>query len=310
MAKTLREAATTVVKYGNRWKVVVAAPGKGASGTYSAAILKEQGPGAIHPGTKAWIGHAEAGKRNPLDQLGKYPDGAYYDEFIDPVKYPEGALVAELEVFNRYKDAIEDIGTDAELSIYIDGDTDMDGNVISMFPSRTNSVDLVAYGGLEGSQLLEKMYESIHDSDKSSDETSALNKEKEKMDKEILDAITALKSAIDALAEPAKAKTEADSQAAVDAKVEAEVGAKVDAALAGYEEKVVAINAAELLPSQVESLKAEARKGNDVTALIESAKAVVAEFKTLKESVKSGDSFILNESATSKDDFQIRGLKL
>ena len=130
------------------------------------------------------------------------------------------------------------------------------------------------------------------------------------MDKEILDAITALKSAIDALAEPAKAKTEADSQAAVDAKVEAEVGAKVDAALAGYEEKVVAIEAAELLPSQVESLKAEARKGNDVTALIESAKAVVAEFKSLKESVKSGDSFILNESAPSNDDFQIRGLKL
>jgi hypothetical protein len=303
-------AAPIVKKSGNRWKVVLAKPGKGNSGTYSAQVLREQGPDALPAGTKAFIGHALPQDRNPKDQFGKYPEGAYYDDTLDPVKYPEGALVAELEVFNRYKDMIDEIGTDAELSMFIlDGGTDAEGNVVEMNYNRANSCDLVSYAGLENSGLIEKLTESYSFGTDTSDRPPAQDEKKEVMlDKDTLDAITAsVRLALADLAEAPKVKTEAEVQADIDAKVEAEVGAKVDEAVAEYEGKIAQIAAVpELLPSQVESLKAEARKGTDITSLIESAKAIVAEAKTtLTESFTAGSPYFV-EGAAKTEDWTVR----
>lgn len=67
-----------------------------------------------------------------------------------------------------------------------------------------------------------------------------------------------------------KAAKAQDAQAKVDAEA---LDAAAAEAVSAYEEKVAAIEAAELLEPIAEGLKARARKGEDITSAIESAKA-------------------------------------
>lgn len=153
MSKLLLEASgESPVKVGNRWRGVLAKPGQGSSGFYSEEVLREYGPKALAPGAKAFIDHKE--DRSPKDMIGVYPDGAHYEEGV--------GLVGELEVFPHWADFVEAVGPHAGLSIYMVGEADDDGNVTALHPDRMNGVDLVSYPGLEGSGLVEKLYESAH----------------------------------------------------------------------------------------------------------------------------------------------------
>lgn len=296
----VESASGLTKKSGNRWLVVIAAPGKGESGTYLKEVLKEQGPAAIPAKTRSWIGHSAPQLRDARDKLGSFPEGAYYDDNYDLEKFPEGALVAELDVRESYRTMIEELGDEAELSIYVDGDKDANGVVTNMYPHRANSVDLVAYGGLEGSGFKQKLYETY-----SIPETPSGDKKEGNVDPELKALFEKLEAKVDAIA---SAKVDEETKA-TQAKVDEEaVGKAVDEALAGYEEKVTAIEAAELLPSQVESLKAMARKGEDVAPLIETYKGFIAEAKTvLAESVtdKTKGGFRLNESLKDTTDFGV-----
>ena len=314
----LVETVSTLVRKGNRWKVVLAVPGKGMSGNYTADMLRESGPVAFPAGTKAFIGHALPQDRDIRDQFGKYPIAAYFDDDFDPIKYPEGALVSELEVFDHYKQMIDQIGTDAELSLSaIDYDREPDGTVTRIYPHRANSIDLVAFGGLEGSGLREKLEESLKISanadDKPSGETSAQENEQNGNNvelKDVVEKLEALNAKFDTLASAASAEAIAKVEADAKTKAEAEVGAKVDEALSAYEDKVAAIEAAEdLTPAMVESLKAEARKGVDVKPLIESYSTTVKDIKAaLTESFSTVGGVRINEGASKTDDFTVGGL--
>lgn len=322
--RQLVESVSTVSRIkGNRWKVVLAAPGKGMSANYTAEKLREYGPIAVPDGTKGYITHKLPQDRSPLEQFARY-EKVRYEEDLNIEKYPEGALVGEMVVKQAYIDMIEDLGEDAEFSMFIlDGDTDENGNMTRMGAHRANSVDLVAYGGLEGTGLVERLTESYSLPGQASDRTSAQgkNESKVKMDQETKDAIAAavaaaiapLKTTIDTLATGASAEAVAKAKADAEAAAEAEVGTKVDEALSEYEAnlKLVDDAAKELTPAQVESLKVEARKGTDVKPLIESYKAVVADVrKTLTESFEATGGFVarVNEDGSLKsEDFSIPG---
>lgn len=266
----VESTSTLAPTTGGRWKVVLAVPGKGMKGNYLEETLRRDGPAAFPAKTRSYIGHAAPQNRDPRDQLGTYPDGAYYEDGV--------GLVAELKPRPGYKSLLEELGEDAELSIYADGEKDDDDNVTAIYPGRANSVDLVAYGGLEGSGLKEKLYESYTKPD-----GTPQDKKEGSMDKEIVDALAALKNSIDTAfaggAPKADTRTTAEIDAEVESKVKDQVATTVDAALTTFETQMKAVDAADLLPSQVESLRAEARKGVDITPLIESAKAVVADAK-------------------------------
>jgi hypothetical protein len=152
MSKTLfRESVSgDLTKKGNRWKGVLAVPGQGASGYYSEAVLQEYGPQALAPGAKAFVEHNP--ERPVRDMIGIYPDGAYYEEGV--------GLVGELEVFPHWREFVEAVAPHTGLSIYMMGESDDEGNVTALIPDRQNGVDLVSYPGLEGSQIIEKLYES------------------------------------------------------------------------------------------------------------------------------------------------------
>ena len=143
-------ASGTLERSGNRWRAILAVPGQGSSGFYSEDVLKEYGPKALAPGAKAFVGHDD--ERSPKDMIGVYPEGATYEDGV--------GLVGDLEVFPHWKEFIEAVGPHAGLSIYMMGESDADGNVTKLIPDPMNGVDLVSYPGLEGSGLVEKLYEA------------------------------------------------------------------------------------------------------------------------------------------------------
>ena len=269
-AQLLRESVPgTLAKKGNRWRGVLARPGKGSSGVYSEEVLREYGPKALAPGAKAFVDHNPS--RSVRDMIGTYPDGAVYEEGV--------GLVGELEVFEHWREFVEAVAPHAGLSIYMMGTSDADGNILTLEEDRQNGVDLVSYPGLEGSGLVEKLYESAkkmaESDEKPSVEASAQEEKEGRKVEEKLDKLIAL---FETFVTENKANTVESERAEADAEASEE---QIAAAIEAYDAAVKAIDEAELLPSQVESLRAVAKKGEDVSSLIEDAKKIRDEAKAL-----------------------------
>jgi hypothetical protein len=267
METLLRESvATAPVKTGNRWRVIVAKPGKGSSGIYSEDVFRRDAAKIIAPGGQSFITHDD--KRDPRSMIGTYPEGAYWSE-------EDKAVVAELEVFSHWKEWVEEVGPHCGISLYAMGEQDDEGNVTSFIEDVYNGADLVSRPGLTGSGMAEKLYEAARaaSEQKTDVETSAQErKEMKEMDQEDKAAIAALISSVNALVSAHTAKNEQAAQIEADDKAVEERVAKIAANLD-------AIEAAreELLPSQVDDLRAEAKLGTDVLSQIEKAKKVKTE---------------------------------
>ena len=250
------KSATAPVKSGNRWKGILAVPGQGASGFYSEAVLREFGPAAMPPGSKAFLEHDPA--RKVRDMIGTYPDGAHYEEGV--------GLVGELEVFSHWKTFVEEVGPHAALSIYMMGESDDDGNVTALHYDIQNGTDMVSYPGLAGSGLAEKLYESAHASAQAENgpatavsqstqeerepSTMELSELASKVDT-LVEAVTALTGVVTPLAESLKpeVKPEVDVAAVVESAYDASLTAK--------------------LPESMRKVVIEAAKsGGDITAAV------------------------------------------
>lgn len=277
MTEFLVEAvAANPVKKGKRWLVTLATPGKGSSGTYSPDLLENYGPVAFPTGTKAYWGHAAPQDRDARDQLGKYEDTFWNAE--------SQRLQSYLKPYPRWEQVVEEMGADLELSICVGGTKDEEGNILTLEYDRTNSVDAVAFAGLSGSGLMEQVESLAESIAARGKETSGKASEegKDNMDEKAIAAIEALTAAVSELVADKNAKAQEAQQ------VEADANA-VETAVTAYDAAVKAIDEADLLPSQVESIRAAARSGADVAPLIESAKAVKAEaVASLQESGTRG----------------------
>lgn len=285
--KVLIEAAQTATKTASgRWRAILAVPGQGSSGKYSAETLKNYGPVAFPAGMRAYINHDE--RRDPRDLLGTYPEGAWWD----PSEGVNGALVSELEPLPRYADFVEEVAPHVALSIFALGKSDAEGNITELIAHRTNGVDMVGYGGLEGSGLGDKVSEralSLLESAR----TAALADERkeESMTPEEMKALVD-KSVAEALA-PVLAFVSEQKQAAEAAEA-AKAGSDedkptVEDAITAYAAAAKLVDEADIFPTQEAALLASAAKGEDITAALETAKTIKAEAITsLSESVKSG----------------------
>lgn len=294
MTIQLNESMGAPIKVGKRWRVTIARPGQGASGYYPESVLKETGPAAFPPGTKSFFNHDP--KRDVRDMVGTFPDGAFWND-------EEGELQADLEPFPRFRDVLNEAGAAVEVSIHAQGAKDEAGVVRELMFNRANTVDLVGFGGLEGSGLkfqLESMFAAAAAATESDADASA-QKEKEGtiMEKEQFEALqkqlTETRALLDAFI--AESRTEAQGKADEQA-VAAAVSAKVSEALAAYREKETAIDAAGLLPKQAEALKERALNGEEIEEALTEAKALVEEFKTTFEVTPDvrGNVVIVNES--------------
>lgn len=274
----IRESVTEApVKKGNRWRVIVARPGVGSSGTYAEDMFRRDAHKIIAPGGQMFINHDDS--RNPKDMVATYPEGSYWDE-------SEKAVVAEAEVFSHWKAFVEEVGPHCGVSLYALGESDEDGNVTAIIEDRLNGADLVARPGLVGSGLAEKLYESaIAVSDEKPSVTAAQEERKSEMDEKDREAIQALTTAVQALVTDKQAAQAEAAQADADEKV-------VEERLDAYDAAVEAIEAAELPADAAKSLRAEARKGVDVAPLIEFAKTVAESAVTrVAEAQEQGRDF-------------------
>ncbi len=286
---------------GGRWKATLITPGQGSSGTYSETMLQEHAATAFPKGTKMFFNHpkdGQAGGRDPRDQWGYLSEDAKYEPGVGITGVPE--------VLPHAKEIVDSLGTQAALSVWVMGEADEQKNVTALLPDVTNSVDMVAYPGRPGSGLTEKMYEAFREASEMPGVTSAQDQtKKDTMEKEILEALQALKTSFDSFVSESKTSADAKVQAEADA---AAAKDSAEQAVEKYDTAVKAIDDAKLLPSQAESLRAAAKRGEDVTELIEQAKKIASEAKaTFTESATNSLSgrYV---SAPSNDDFSIRGL--
>lgn len=298
-AKLLKESVSEpLVKSGNRWRAVLAVPGQGSSGFYSEEVLREYGPKALSPGAHAYVDHPSKEKpgRSPKDLIGTYPEGAVYEDGV--------GMVGELEVLPHWKAFVEAVAPHTGLSIYMMGESDEDGNVTALLPDRQNTVDLVSYAGLENSGLVEKLYESARsfDEDSNKPDTKTVSEKEGKME-EKLDKLLDLFSAF-----ITESKTNAQAQVQAEVDATAVERAKAEAVEA-YAKAEAAISDAELLPSQVESLRAAALRGEDIVVRIEEAKKIKDEVKaSLMESAGTFDGRVVLGDSASKD-YTVSGVR-
>lgn len=159
MSTLFTESAVAPIKTeGGNWRAVLITPGKGSSGIYTEAMLKEHGPVAFPKGTHSYIDHPvnEGEVRSPKNLMGVLAEDAHYEDGV--------GLVAELQVMPHWKEFVEAVAPHTGLSIYAMGDGNYNENgelvVESLTPHTQNSVDLVSYAGRPGSGLAEKLYES------------------------------------------------------------------------------------------------------------------------------------------------------
>ena len=136
------------------------------------------------------------------------------------------------------------------------------------------SVDVVIAAGRGGrfEESLRKMYSQRSESKPNAEASAKENRKDDKMDEKAIEAINALTAQVTALVSAQTAQTEAQAQVEADEKA-------IEEAREQYASAIEAIESAraDLLPSQVKHLMAEAKAGVDVAPLIEQAKTVATE---------------------------------
>ena len=263
----LRESvAEAPVKDGNRWKVIVARPGVGSSGTYSKEVFQRDAAKIVSEGAKCYLEHDDS--RKVRDMLGHYSEARWSEE--------DQAVISEITVFKHWREFFEEVSPHCGISLYALGEQDEDGNVTAFIEDSYNGADLVSVPGLTGSGVAEKLYESARKADltKPDTETSVSERKDIKMDEKAMEMLESINTALTTLVSAQNAEVtqtaqvEADDKA-VDEKV-ASIVANLDAVETAREN---------LLPSQVKSLLAEARKGGDITDAVTTQVALAEEVR-------------------------------
>ena len=277
------------------WKVRLISEGKGSSGIYPASTLEKYAHAfndvlsfENHPAGwdglearnfKQIVGRVIGETWTETDERGKL--GVYANW------KPDADHKAKL---SEYKDALG-------LSIYIEGEGHIneDGDFeIDMFNAMDpfRSVDVVIAAGRGGRfeesfRDLKTMYDSRRSESEKPGVTSAQENGKLSMEKDVEERFTALETLLQTLV----AKEQDSKAEAAQAEADENAGR---AAVEAYDAAVVAIDAAELPEKVVESLRAQAKEGKDVTAMIEQAVAI-------KEASDEAAKARLGESAPGRE---------
>lgn len=282
MSVAIRESVSEApVKNGNRWRAIVARPGQGSSGFYSEDVFRRDAAKIIAPGGHCFINHEDS--RNPKDLVGVYKEGAYWDE-------DEKAVVADLTVFSHWESFVNEVGPHLGVSLYAMGEQDGEGNVTAFLEDRLNGADLVARPGLVGSGLAEKLYESAKAQIEETSTTAVVENGNEMELEKVVEALDALTAKVSALV------AEKESAVAEEAQVQADAEA-VATAVEAYDAAVRAVDEADLLQPQREALLSAAKRGEDITTGIETAKAVKEAAISAARVSESSGRFLGTESA-------------
>lgn len=277
--------------------------GKGSSASYSRDLLESSSTRAVMDGLKAFFDHPDYDfapeERSVLKLAGRWMPGT-----VESGDTEDGlaATFADFKPRKEYAGFFEEFWDTLGISIYLAAafseQSDGSRKVEAFIPDPYNSIDIVVAPGAGG--RFEAARESLRTIESSlgstaskgkkpAVEASAEEKEGNMLTKEDVQAIFA-EALAPVVADVAALKTAATEKATAEATAEA-VDTAVSAALESYDAKVQAINAEkDLLESQRTALTESARNGEDITAALEGAKAIVTEAKAaFAVEVDSGD---------------------
>lgn len=290
VTRNLIEAASLVSapSEGETWKVRLINEGRGSSGTYSRQLLENYHH--AFDDVISFLNHPSEGPetRNFTEIAGRVVGQTWLETAEDGTT----GVYANWEPDEDHRRKLEKYKDKLGLSIYISGSGEMDDDSgefrVQEFDTEDpfRSVDVVIAAGRGGrfeESAMKKMYESRRDSEQTG-ATSAQETERKLMDeKKVLEALEAIQSALNVLVTDKKAKESQEAQVAADE-------AAVEERVAKVTSNLDAVEAArdDLLPSQVDSLRAEAKSGKDITPLIESAKKVKADALAAVQASESG----------------------
>lgn len=280
---------------GDTWKVRLISEGKGSSGIYPAKTLEDYGHAfnAVLSFENHPIGWDGPESRNFKQIVGR----VIGETWIETDERGKVGVYANWKPDPEYKSKLAEYKDALGLSIYIEGDGHLneDGEFeVDSFnhldPFR--SVDVVIAAGRGGRfeesfKDLKKIYDSRRSESDTPTATAAGDRKETKMDEELKEALKGITDVLAGLV------AEKNDKAAEAAQREADAEA-VASAVEAYDAAVKAVDEAELLAPQRESILSAAKRGEDVTKAIESAKAVkeaAIEAVRVTESADQGRNF-------------------
>lgn len=200
---------------------------------------------------------------------------------------------------------LEEFGDKLGVSVFCEGETRKNlqtgrEEAVSLDPTDPYcSVDVVVVAG-RGGKFAKQLAESHRRFAEEASAPAGEENEETHMDKDIEERFNKLTSdfmsALSALAEKLDGKAKADAQVEVD---KAAVDAAVESRLGEYDKAVDLITEAKLTESQSSELRARARKGEDITGAVETAKKVLAEARKGRGDADGGEDLHLGGGSGS-----------
>jgi hypothetical protein len=306
--KHLFEAATLVSESASEdgtWVVQLIAEGKGSSGTYPATLLENHHH--AFDGVLSFKNHPQWFEGPETRDFTMLAGQVIGETWVDTNKQGKRAIFANYLPDPEYKDKLARYRDKLGLSIYIEGsgydDEETGEFMVDWFNPEDPyaSVDVVIAPGARGklTEAMKQTYSRNRENEPGAEASAQEPHERKlRMEKEIQEALEKVNSTLASVAETLTALA-SEKQAKESEKAQAEADeAAVKERVANVTANLDAIEAAraDLLPSQVESLRAEAKAGTDVTARIEEAKTIAKEAREAfegkqEESASTGRTF-------------------
>lgn len=291
----LLESATLIGESANSdgtWKVRIISEGQGSSGFYSRELLENY----YHAFSDvlSYKNHPDMFEGPETRDFTMIVGEIVGEAWIEDDERGMAAVYGNYLADPEYRDKLDRYKNKLGVSIYISGEGEFDQdtgnfNVVSFDADDPyRSLDVVLAAGARGKFLesMKKTYARMSAKEASTasvEDTPDTEGLSPMAEKDVLEAISKLTVAVEAMTESKhqEAKAEADNAAAM-----VDASKQVEAFAAALE----AISQAGLLPTQVESLKTRAKAGEDITAAIEEAKAIAVEARTaVQESLDTHD---------------------
>lgn len=292
--KHILEAATLASESASAdgtWKVRVISEGKGSSGTYTASLL-ENHHSAFNE-VLSFKNHPTGWDGPQARDFTMITGQVVGETWVEKDERGLTAIYANYLPDPDYRDKLERYKDKLGLSIYIEGSGYEDENgefIVDWFNPEDPfaSLDVVIAPGARGKFLesARQAYESVDADAKKSTVTSAGEEKEIKLDEKDREKLDALVAAVATMVADKEQATAEAAQVTADA----EAGRN---AVEAYDAAVTAIDKAELPEAVVESLRAQAKEGVDVTPLIAQAVAMKEAFEARGER--------LNESSQGRD---------
>lgn len=296
--RPIYEAASLVgesAREDGAWKVRIISEGQGSSGYYSRELL-ENFHGVFND-VLSFTNHP-TGWDGPEARDFTMVAGEIVGETW--VEYDERGMAAVMGWYladPEHREKLERYKKKLGVSIFAFGEgewNDRTGNfnVLEFVDDPYTSVDVVIAAGARGKILesAKRMYASRIENASAASAEGKTEEEglSEMAEKDVLEALSKLTVAVEALTESNSKEAQAEADTAA-------IQSAVQEGIASYDGKVAAIESAGLLPSQEAKLKKLAAEGADVSESIEEAKAIATEAR--ESAGKQATTKVVSESA-------------